>query len=107
YGEEIVYSGPVYTGVTFHDGAAILTFDHIGAGLFSKDDGPLKYFEIGDIDGSFFVTEDIEINGNTLTVKSPAVPNPTAVRYAWMSNPEKPNFFNKDGLPATPFRTDS
>ena len=35
------------------------------------------------------------------------VPEPAAVRYGWV-NFAKPtlNFFNKEGLPATPFRTD-
>lgn len=105
YGEKIVYSGPVYTGVTFDQGAAVLTFDHVGDGLVSKDGQKLKYFEVGDIDGTFFEADEVEINGNTVTVKSVAVPDPAAVRYAWLSNPEKPNFFNKNGLPATPFRT--
>ncbi|MEM7011518.1 MAG: sialate O-acetylesterase [Verrucomicrobiota bacterium] len=104
YGENIVYSGPIYSGVTFNDGAAIVTFDHVGDGLISKDGEPLKYFEIGDADGTFFEPDEIEINGNTVTLKSVAVPNPTAVRYAWMNNPEKPNFFNKNLLPAAPFR---
>jgi sialate O-acetylesterase len=42
-----------------------------------------------------------------LIVQSENVPGPRAVRYAWKSNPEKINFGNKEGLPASPFRTDS
>jgi len=40
-------------------------------------------------------------------VSSETVPEPTAVRYGWV-NFAKPtlNLFNKEGLPATPFRTD-
>jgi sialate O-acetylesterase len=39
-------------------------------------------------------------------VSSPSVPNPAAVRYGWADFPVV-NLFNKNGLPATPFRTDS
>jgi len=31
---------------------------------------------------------------------------PTAVRYAFWNNPDACNLFNKEGLPASPFRTD-
>ena len=39
-------------------------------------------------------------------VWSPSVPKPAAVRYAWADNPEC-NLCNKEGLPASPFRTDA
>ena len=32
--------------------------------------------------------------------------NPVAVRYAWADNPDGANLINKEGLPASPFRTD-
>jgi sialate O-acetylesterase len=34
------------------------------------------------------------------------VPQPVAVRYAYANNPEGANLYNKEGLPASPFRTD-
>jgi len=39
-------------------------------------------------------------------VSSRDVTNPVAVRYAWADSPMC-NLFNKDGLPASPFRTDN
>jgi sialate O-acetylesterase len=38
-------------------------------------------------------------------VSSPEVPEPEAVRYNWANNP-RGNLYNKEGLPASPFRTD-
>jgi len=35
-----------------------------------------------------------------------AVPSPVYVRYAWADNPDNANLYNKEGLPASPFRTD-
>ena len=49
---------------------------------------------------------DARIEGNTIKVSSPAVAEPVAVRYAYRSNPAKANLYNKEGLPAIPFRTD-
>jgi sialate O-acetylesterase len=40
-----------------------------------------------------------------VVVWSDSVSNPVAVRYAWANNPEGVNLFNKEGLPASPFRT--
>jgi sialate O-acetylesterase len=39
-------------------------------------------------------------------VWSDQVARPVAVRYAWASNPQGCNLYNKEGLPASPFRTD-
>jgi sialate O-acetylesterase len=38
-------------------------------------------------------------------VQSDKVPKPIAVRYAWERNPDC-NLVNKEGLPASPFRSD-
>jgi sialate O-acetylesterase len=35
------------------------------------------------------------------------VPEPVAVRYACETNPDGCNLYNKEGLPASPFRTDT
>ena len=50
---------------------------------------------------------DAVIEGDTVRVSSPAVTKPVAVRYAYSNNPEGANLYNRDGLPASPFRTDS
>ncbi len=42
-----------------------------------------------------------------MVVSSSKVSNPIAVRYAWAMNPSQRNLlYNKECLPASPFRTD-
>lgn len=82
---------------------AVLHFDHIGQGLEARD-GELKGFAICGADKKF-VWAKAEIVGDTVVVSSAAVANPIAVRYGWADFPVV-NLGNKDGLPASPFRTD-
>ncbi len=103
YGKNIVYSGPIYTLMEINGNKAILHFDHIGGGLAAKGDS-LKGFAIAGEDKKF-VWADANIEGNTVVVSSDKVAVPVAVRYAWEKNPVC-NLYNKEGLPATPFRTD-
>ena len=53
-----------------------------------------------------FHTATAIIEGGDIVAASKAVPKPVAVRYAWATNP-RCNLYNKAGLPASPFRTDS
>ena len=53
-----------------------------------------------------FVWAQAKIDGETIVVSSPAVPQPSAVRYAWDTNPEA-CLYNAAGLPAVPFRSDN
>ena len=48
---------------------------------------------------------DARIEGDTVVVSSPDVPDPQAARYAWQANPAA-TLYNGAGLPAVPFRTD-
>ncbi|MHC4745572.1 MAG: sialate O-acetylesterase, partial [Planctomycetota bacterium] len=104
YGKEIVYSGPLYKSVKVEGGKVILSFDHVGGGLVAEGGEPLKGFAIAGEDKKF-VWADAKIEGKTVVVSSDAVPNPVAVRYAWADNPVC-NLYNKEGLPASLFRTD-
>lgn len=79
-------------------------FDHTGSGLKTRDNGPVKGFVIAGSDGAFTPAE-VTIQGSTVLVSSPQVPNPQSVRYAWDYNPAA-NLVNSDGLPAALFRTD-
>ena len=105
YGADIVYQGPIYQTMKVVDNSIELSFGQVGGGLVAKDGGALKYFEIAGGDQKF-VPAEATIDGGKVVVKSDAIPKPVAVRYAWSNNPENPNFFNAEGLPATPFRTD-
>ena len=104
YGEKTEFSGPIYRAQTVRDGKIIVHFDHVGKGLEARD-GALKGFAICGEDAKF-VWAKAEIVGKTVEVSSPEVTKPTAVRYGWADCPVV-NLWNKDGLPASPFRTDN
>jgi len=113
YGEDIVYSGPTYRSHRVSGGVITVEFDHIGQGLAGNSgEGtpgpgiPLGGFAVAGMDGEFHWA-DAHIEGSTVVVSSPRVPSPVAVRYAWGDNPDRANLFNADGLPASPFRTDT
>lgn len=103
YGEKIEYSGPLYESMAEKDGKIILTFKHVGSGLIAKD-GELKGFTIAGADKNF-VPAQAKIQGPTVVVSAEGVAAPEAVRYGWANVPDV-NLFNKEGLPASPFRTD-
>lgn len=103
YGEKLEYSGPVYDSMKLKGNVAILSFTHIGGGLVAEG-GELKGFSLAGQDGDF-MDATAKINGHKVIVSSPAVAKPLAVRYGWSNVPEG-NLFNREGLPATPFRTD-
>jgi sialate O-acetylesterase len=103
YGERVEYSGPVYASMKVDGNRAVLSFTHIGGGLVAQG-GELKGFTIAG-DGGTFTAATATIEGDRVVVLSPAVTKPVAVRYGWSSTPDV-NLFNKECLPATPFRTD-
>ena len=104
YGERIEFSGPIYRTLAIKGNQAILHFDHARKGLEARG-GELKGFAICGEDRKF-VWAKAEIIGDTVVVSSPEVARPVAVRYGWADFPEV-NLWNKAGLPASPFRTDS
>ena len=107
YGEDtIVYSGPIYKDMEIKGNKIILTFTNTGSGLVASGDGKLKHFAICGADKKFLWAE-AKIESNKVIVWNDNIPNPVAVRYAWADNPEGANLYNKEGLPASPFRTDN
>jgi sialate O-acetylesterase len=109
YGEKIVASGPLFSHFTIEGAQIRVHFDHIGAGLMAKaqDDGSnaLLGFEIAAADGAFEPAL-AKLDGNTVVVSNASMPAPRHVRYAFRHWPTC-NLFNQDGLPASPFRTDT
>src|SRR5690606_22294631 len=81
----------------------VIKFDHIGSGLISSDGEKLRRFEIAGADKNF-VWADARIEGNTVIVHEESVKYPEFVRYAWADNPVDANLYNKEDLPASPFR---
>ena len=67
-------------------------------------DGELKDFVIAAADKKFVPAKAI-IKGNTVIVSAEGITDPKAVRLGWRLSPQI-NLYNKEGLPATPFRTD-
>lgn len=104
YGESLEYSGPLYTSLQVIGPRAVLKFAHLGGGLVAKD-GELKGFTIAGAD-KVFRPARATIVGDTVEVTADGVAAPIAVRYAWANVPEG-NLFNRAGLPASPFATDS
>lgn len=103
YGEKIEYSGPVFESMKVEGNRAIVSFTHLGGGLVAKG-GELKGFTIADKDGKF-VPAKATIKGDTIVVSSDGIASPAAVRYNWAMNTEG-NLYNREGLPAPPFRSD-
>lgn len=108
----VVYSGPVYKSMKiaqrtpYGEGSKIiLSFTHVGGGLIAKGGSKLNYFAICGADKKF-VWANAKIEGSKVVVWNDEVPKPVAVRYAWADNPEGANLYNKEGLPASPFRTE-
>jgi sialate O-acetylesterase len=104
YGKQIVHQGPLFKEMKVEGNAARLVFDHVGGGLEQHGD-KLAGFAIAGADGKF-VHGEARIDGATVIVTGAGVEQPTAVRYDWANNPPA-TLFNKDGLPASPFRTDA
>ena len=117
YGKPIVGSGPRYRSQRIVDGRIRIAFDDVGGGLVAARktglepakpmaDGKLERFAIAGEDRVWQWAEAV-IEGGEVVVSSPAVPAPVAVRYAFDSNPEGCNLYNREGFPASPFRTDN
>jgi sialate O-acetylesterase len=99
---DLVFSGPLYKGNAPRGSEVVISFDHIGSGLISRNGKPLSHFELAGEDGNF-VPADAVIDGDSVIVSSPQVQRPARVRFAW-SEVAQPNLFNREGLPAGPFR---
>lgn len=98
---DLVYSGPLFAAADVEGSSIRVRFDH-AQGLMCRGEAP-SHFEIAGPDGAFHPAQ-ARIDGETIIVSSPEVPNPVAARYAW-GDADEPNLFNGAGLPASPFRT--
>ena len=107
YGEKsVVYSGPTFRRQRVRGDRVIVHFDHVGGGLTTRGGSPPGGFAIAGAD-RHFVWANASIEGDSVVVWSDRVKNPVAVRYAWDNNPTRANLYNREGLPAAPFRTDA
>ncbi len=114
--KDLVVSGPLYRDMVVEGDHVLVRFDHAGSGLMAgaKDglkpvlptpDVQLSGFAVAGADRKWALAK-AEIGGHGVRVFTPGVPNPVAVRYAYCQDPAGANLYNREGLPASPFRTD-
>ncbi len=117
YGKKIEFSGPLYKGFKVEGNKIRIEFDHADNGMFVGEktglepvkeikNGKPGWISIAGEDKKFYFADAL-IDGKTLVVSSDKVANPVAVRYHFTANPEGLHLYNKEGLPASPFRTDA
>lgn len=105
YGKDVVNAGPMYASMKVNGNTAIIRFTHAGKGLAIKDTQVLEGFAVAGSNRQFVWARAV-LKGNVVEVSADSIDQPVAVRYNWADNPAG-NLFNKDGLPASPFRTDN
>jgi sialate O-acetylesterase len=103
YARPVESSGPRFDSMKAEGHAIRVRFTH-AEGLVAKG-APPRNFVIAGADKKF-VWAEAKVEGDSVLVSSPQVPEPVAVRYAWADNPAGCNLYNAVGLPAAPFRTD-
>jgi sialate O-acetylesterase len=107
YGKNVVASGPIFKRMKIGEGHVEIEYDFIGSGLITKDKyGYVRGFQMAGEDKKFYWAQ-ASINENKVVVTCSQVPKPVAVRYAWDNNPGILDLYNKEGLPAVPFRSDT
>jgi len=107
YGKDIVDNGPLFKKQTIKRNQIVLEFDSVGSGLMTARPRKMNSFAIAGKDRKWHWA-DAKIKEDAVVVSSTEVSIPVAVRYAWAMNPSQRNLlYNKEGLPASPFRTDS
>lgn len=102
---DVVASGPLYHSSKIDGNRVIIDFTNTGSGLMAKDGDELEQFAIAGSDKKFVWAKAV-IRDNQVIVWSDELPHPAYVRYAWADNPDGANLYNREGLPASPFRTD-
>ena len=107
YGDsKVVCYGPKYESMQIENSRIVLSFSTFGSAMQFKGEGTHTNFAIAGEDKKF-VWANAKIENGKITVWSESIPNPVAVRYAWSDNPDGEKLFNTEGIPASPFRTDS
>lgn len=108
YGKPELQTSPTYKSMRVEGNKIYISFTNAANGLKVQGER-LGGFAISG-DDKKFVWGDARIEGNEVVVSSDRIQNPVAVRYAWTGSPvesNNANLYNKEGLPASPFRTDN
>ena len=104
--KNLVASGPLYQSMKTKNNKIEITFSECGSGLTTSDGKEPGCFVIAGADKKF-VWAKAEIKNNKVIIWHENIKTPVAVRYAWADNPTGANLCNKEGLPASPFTTES
>ena len=104
YHKNLIYSGPTFKKAIIKGDKIEIEFNNAGSGLISNDHQPLNWFTIAGSDEKF-IPANATIKGNKVMVSANEIQLPRYVRFAW-NETAQPNLFNREGLPAVPFRTD-
>jgi len=116
--KNLVHSGPIYKSMKAVGKTIELTVDHVGGGLMAAKKSSVRSIQmpkpVDTLDGFAIAGADQQwcwagavIKDNKVIVSSPKVERPVAVRYGFSMNPVRVNLYNREGLPASPFRTDT
>jgi sialate O-acetylesterase len=106
YGENVVDAGPTYESMQIDGNRIRIKFTNLGSGLLVQGKaGDVRGFEVAAADGKY-VWAQARQDGEDMVVFNESVQEPVSVRYDWSNTPDG-NLYNKEGLPAFPFRTDS
>ncbi|WP_017258857.1 sialate O-acetylesterase [Pedobacter arcticus] len=104
--KNLVVQGPIVSKIRKLKDRFKLSYENVGSGLMAKDSAnQLKGFAIAGQDNVFH-RANASIKGNKVIVWSEDVLQPINLRYTFESSPAAINFYNKEGFPAVPFRTD-
>jgi sialate O-acetylesterase len=107
YGKKIIASGPRFMKQSLQGNRIILEFDSTGSAMMAARPGQPDAFAIAGKNRKWHWAQ-AEIKGNTVLLSCKEIQNPVAARYAWAMNPSQRNLlYNREGIPASPFRTDN
>jgi sialate O-acetylesterase len=101
YGMKVVSSGPVFKSMDIQKDTLKITFDS-AEGMTTRDGKTPDWFEMAGKDG-IFKPATAKIEGSSVLLSSPDVPEPVAMRFGW-NKLATPNLVNKAGLPTAAFR---
>ncbi|MCE5340036.1 MAG: sialate O-acetylesterase [Planctomycetaceae bacterium] len=104
--KNMVCSGPLYKGMQIEGDKIRISFEYAKGGLKPAPKAKMvKGFVIAGEDKKF-VPANAKIYKDSVLVWSEQIKQPAAVRYGWTGWTEC-NLYNKQNLPASPFRTDN
>jgi sialate O-acetylesterase len=106
YGEQVVSSGPTFNKMIVEGDKIRIKFNNTGSGLLIKDEsGNVRGFAIAGANRKFAWAKAYQDGNDIIIIVDNKIKQPIAIRYGWSNFPDG-NIYNKENLPAIPFRTD-